>query len=360
MSFGWTTTRSTPSSVRQICCSTVIRPWPDLGRRGVHGRHRLPAGQLQPHPGGRVVVEALGEGHVLVRDGVTDAADDTLAVRRVVHRAGQRPQVGGLVAFRRQRQVGDDLQQLADRGRGVDDLPGDVPVALAHAVALPDLDAVDAHRVGELVHQRLVREGGLHAPEPAHRPARRVVGEHPVRVDRHRREPVGAEAQGAAVPDDRTGRGGVGAAVEEQARLRVDQRAVALGAELVGHRRRMPVHVAVEGFLAPVAHLHRLAGAQRQQAGVHVHRQVLAAAERAADAGQHRAAPSRAACRVPGRSGAGRRAATGWRRRGRSRRPRPGRRARTRGRGRPGPACRPRSRARPRPAPSGPPLPAAA
>ncbi len=28
VSFGCTTTRSTPSSVRQICCSTVIRPWP--------------------------------------------------------------------------------------------------------------------------------------------------------------------------------------------------------------------------------------------------------------------------------------------------------------------------------------------
>ena len=26
--FGWTTTRSTPSSVRQICCSTVISPCP--------------------------------------------------------------------------------------------------------------------------------------------------------------------------------------------------------------------------------------------------------------------------------------------------------------------------------------------
>ena len=107
----------------------------DLGGGGVHGRDRLAAGHLQPHPRGRVVVEALGEADVLVGDGVADAADDALAVGRVVDRAGQRPQVGVVAALGRQRQVGHDLQQLADRRGGVDDLAGDVEVALAHAVA---------------------------------------------------------------------------------------------------------------------------------------------------------------------------------------------------------------------------------
>ena len=60
----------------------------------------------------------------------------------------------------------------------------------------------------------------------------------------------------------------------------------AVGAVLVAHRRGVPVHVAEERLLAGVDHLHRLAGVQRQQAGVHVHGQVLAAAERAADPGQ--------------------------------------------------------------------------
>ena len=218
---------------------------------------------------------------------------------------------------------------------------------------LPDLHPVDAHGVGELVHQRLVRERGLHAAEAAHGAARRVVGEHPVGVHRDRREPVGPEAEGAGVADHRAGRRGVRPAVEQHVRLRVDQGAVALGAELVGHRRRVPVHVAEERLLAAVAHLHRLAGAQRQQAGVHVHRRGPRGRRTRRRRRPASAAPSRPACRGPGRSAAGRRAATGWRRRGRRRRPRPGRRARTPARGRPGPACRPRSRARRRPAPSG-------
>jgi hypothetical protein len=55
---------------------------------------------------------------------------------------------------------------------------------------------------------------------------------------------------------------------------------------LVAHGRRVAVHVAEEGLLSVVGHLHRAPGAQGQQAGVHVHRQVLAAAEGAAHAGQ--------------------------------------------------------------------------
>jgi hypothetical protein len=247
--------------------------------------HRLAAGHLQPDPGRRVVVEALGEPDVLVGHRVADAAPHSLAVRGVADRARAGPDVGG-VGRRGHRHVPDDLQQLGDRSRRVDDLTGDVEVALAHAVELPDLHPVHAERVGELVHQRLVREGSLHAAEPAHGPARRVVRVDAVRVDRDRGDVVGAEAQGAGVADDRRGGRRVGAAVEQHVRLRVDQGAVALGAELVGHPRGVPVDVAVEGLLAAVAHLHRLAGAQRQQAGVHVHREVLAAAERAADPGQ--------------------------------------------------------------------------
>ena len=54
-------TCSTPSSVRTICCSTVTRPWPTSAGGGVYRRGRLPAGDLEPDPGRRVVVEALGE-----------------------------------------------------------------------------------------------------------------------------------------------------------------------------------------------------------------------------------------------------------------------------------------------------------
>ena len=62
--------------------------------------------------------------------------------------------------------------------------------------------------------------------------------------------------------------------------------AVRGGAVLVVELRRVAVDVAEEGLEPVVDDLDRLAGAQRQQAGVDLHRQVLAAAERAADAGE--------------------------------------------------------------------------
>ena len=55
---------------------------------------------------------------------------------------------------------------------------------------------------------------------------------------------------------------------------------------LVAHPRRMAVDVAEERLLAPVHHLHRLAGVEREQAGVDLHAEVLARAERAADAAE--------------------------------------------------------------------------
>ena len=60
----------------------------------------------------------------------------------------------------------------------------------------------------------------------------------------------------------------------------------AASAVVVVQPRRVPVHVAEERLLAVVGHLDRLAGVHREHAGVHVHRQVLAAAEGAADAGE--------------------------------------------------------------------------
>ena len=54
-------------------------------------------------------------------------------------------------------------------------------------------------------------------------------------------------------------------------------------------RRRVAVDVAEEALLAAVLHLHRPAGAQREQAGVHLQADVLAGAERAADAAERQA-----------------------------------------------------------------------
>src|SRR5215207_9334244 len=76
-------------------------------------------------------------------------------------------------------------------------------------------------------------------------------------------------------------------AVEHDPRADVDEPAVGGRAVLVAHRAGMAVDVADERLLAAVDHLHRPARAQREHAGVDLHRDVLAAAERATDAAEH-------------------------------------------------------------------------
>ena len=65
----------------------------DLRHGGVDGGDGLAADDLHAHPGGRVVVEALGEADVLDADRVADAPDDALAVGGVGQAAGQLPYV---------------------------------------------------------------------------------------------------------------------------------------------------------------------------------------------------------------------------------------------------------------------------
>ena len=66
----------------------------------------------------------------------------------------------------------------------------------------------------------------------------------------------------------------------------VDEPAVARRAVLGPDPRRVPVHVAGERLLAVVDDLHGPVRVQREQRAVDLHRHVLAAAERAADAGE--------------------------------------------------------------------------
>ena len=260
----------------------------DLGRRGVHGRGHGPGQHLELDPGRGVVVEALGEPDVLVGHRVADAAHHALAVGGVGHAAGQIPQVRLAVraARRRQRHGLHPAQQFLDWRRAVDDLPGRRLRALGHRVAAAQLDRVQAQRGRQLVHLGLVGERGLHRAETPHGPARRVVGVRAVRVDVHVGHHVGPDAHRARVPDHGRGAGRVRPAVQVDLRLDVHQPAVPVGPVLEAHQRRVPVHVPEERLLPVVDHLHRLAGAQGQQARVHVHGQVLPAAERATHAGQ--------------------------------------------------------------------------
>ena len=96
----------------------------------------------------------------------------------------------------------------------------------------------------------------------------------------------GPHANAAAFDVTAVERGRVRAAVEQDPHAHADELPVAVGAVLGPDLRRVPVHVADERLLAVVDHLHGPARVQREQRAVDLHREVLAPAERAADAGE--------------------------------------------------------------------------
>ena len=242
------------------------------------------------------------------------------------------------MARTRSQQLGAPARRCRPPGRSASASP-------AHRVADPQLDRVHAERLRPAC-PSATRARSTPAPRRS-RASRRTAGcscrarSASMSTLSHA---YGPTAKLAALRRHRRRARRVRAAVEHDRRPDVHELAVAVGAVLEAHPGRVPVDVAVEGLLAGVDHLHRPVGAQRQQAGVDLHRDVLAGAERAADAGQRAAAP----CRPAGR-GVGDLALVDVQPLGGDVEvdaavARPGPRARTRGRGRPGPACRPRTR----------------
>ena len=159
-------------------------------------------------------------------------------------------------------------------------------VARRERVQQPELDRVDAERGGELVHLRLGREARLDGAEAAHRAAGRVVRVDARRLDQRVLDRVRPDRERGGVRGDRGRAGGVRAAVEEDPHADADELAGARRAVLAPDPRRMPVDVADERLLAVVDDLHRAVRVQREHGAVDLHREVLAAAERAADAGE--------------------------------------------------------------------------
>ena len=215
------------------------------------------------------------------------AALDALAAGRVARaareagsgRAGApRPRGGSSAAARR---ITSAVGQ-----RALDHLAGRQRVAGRERVQEAQLDRVDPERRGELVHLRLGGEAGLHGAEAAHRAARRVVRVDAGRLDQRVRHVVRAARERGGVRRDRRRRRGVGAAVEQDPHPHADEPALARRAVLGPDLRRVPVDVADERLLAAVDELHRAARVQREHRAVDLHREVLAAAERAADAGE--------------------------------------------------------------------------
>ena len=255
----------------------------DLGGGAVHGR----APVLAQHDARRaVVVEALRVTDVLEADREADAALHALAARRVPGAAGEPDglarQLLGL-GLRERGRAADDLprrqrarQHLAGRQRG----------ARLERVQDPQLDRVDVERGRELVHLRLGREARLHRAEPAHRAAGRVVRVHARPLDQDVVDRVRAGRERAGVRDDRGRARGVRAAVEQDPHADVDELPLLRRAVLGPDPRRVAMDVADERLLAAVDHLHGPPRVEREHRRVHLDREVLATAERAADAGE--------------------------------------------------------------------------
>ena len=213
----------------------------------------------------------------------------------------------------------------------------------ASRVADPDLDRVEPDGLGE-PRPSATRSRSRPAPRRS-RASRRRAGCWCRRrsVDRDVGHLVRPDAQRRGVGDHGRRGGRVGAAVEHDLRLDVDQPAVA--------RRRRARSASTPGAGArgrrttprgstPSAPAGRCAApaCTRAPAWTGPRGRRTPRRRRPASAGPSpRAARGGAIC-------CGRRAATGWRCTGRPRRRRPARRARTPGRGTPGPACRPRTR----------------
>ena len=175
----------------------------------------------------------------------------------------------------------------ADRRHALNTCPVISRSPVSHRVAQADLDRVEPARRGQPVHLRLVGEARLHDAEAAHRPARQVVGAHRVAVDDGVGAPVRTLGVGDRVDQHRRRRRRVGPAVEHEAGLDLDDLAVGRGVVAHPDRRRVAVDVAEEALRPAVGDAHRPPEPQREQARVDLQADVLAGAERAADAAEH-------------------------------------------------------------------------
>ena len=181
---------------------------------------------------------------------------------------------------------GTGPDDLCDRRGSPEHLPGDQRVAGLQCIAEPQLDRVDPEHRRQLVHLGFMCETDLYRAKAPHRPARGVVGPNRNRLDDSVLDSVRAGRHAGGVHGHGRRRRQVGTAVEDDARLDLHQPAVRIGVVAVPHDRRMPVDMAQERLFARVDHLHRAFRAQRQQAYLHLHAQVLTGTEGTADAGQ--------------------------------------------------------------------------
>ncbi len=281
-------TSSVPSSVRATCRITFVTPCPasaaaQCTSADPSANRRTRAAQKSSNP---------SEKPMFLKPTAKPVPRRTPSPRVVLpappgSRSGSRGSASGCRRLERS----GTADHLGSRQRAIDALPGRQGVPGRKGVQEPQVDGIEPERPRELVHLRLGGEARLDGAEPAHRPARWVVGVDDGRGDVRVRNGVGPARKRRGVRAHGGGARGVGATVERDRHLDAHEAALA-GRRVPRPRlRRMPVDVARERLLAVVDHLHGAVRVQREERGVDLHRDVLAASERAADAREVHANP---------------------------------------------------------------------
>ena len=269
-----------------------------IGGGGVHldSGPSVDDGQADPRRG--VVVEAFRVADVLEADRVADPPLHSFAVGRVGDPSRHRRQISSTPLSLSLSPEGRGVwhcfhpaQQLGDRDRAIDDLARDQLASRLHRVAHAQLYRVHPKGRGELVHLGLVRVAVLHGAETAHRAAGWVVRVDDDAVDRRVGALIWADRKARGVRDHRGRARRVGAAVEKDASLHIDELSIAARAVLVGEAPGMSMHVTDERLGPRVRDLHRPAGLQGEHAGVGLHREIFTGAERSSDAGHRQPNP---------------------------------------------------------------------
>ncbi len=97
---------------------------------------------------------------------------------------------------------------------------------------MTEFQPVDAHRIGQLVHHRLVRDGRLGHTEAPEGAGRRTVGEEGLTPGAHVGDGIGTHGMHRHPVGHGRPPGGVGAGIEGGAHVAGDQLALGIAAEL--------------------------------------------------------------------------------------------------------------------------------
>ena len=244
---GASTTSSTPSTSRVICCARVTKPCPTSTAGAGDRGHAV----LEPAPRRRGVVEATRVHEVLDADGEADAAPDAVRDRRYGRRrraARARAAVAGPPAGRGAARTGPD--DLGDGRRARQHLAGDERVAGLERVAEPYLDRVHPERAASLSIWASWAKHACTAPKPLIAPQGGLLVRPPPPPRPRSGSGRDRATKQAAFMVTAIERRQVGAAVEDDARLDLHEPALGVGVVAVPHHRRVPVDMAEKRLLA--------------------------------------------------------------------------------------------------------------